>query len=104
MTLHMDRSFRLPESEYFPGAQRKSGIAIHHGAEEAPHQARVRHWAARRCGCRSGRREEHPVRRASTAEVGLSPCRRRSYGRGPSLRNALVSSYISLMSTDISLM
>ncbi len=25
MTLHMDRSFRLPESEYFPGAQRKSG-------------------------------------------------------------------------------
>ena len=30
MTLHMDRSFRLPESEYFPGAQRKSGIAVHH--------------------------------------------------------------------------
>ncbi len=41
------------------------------------------------------------MRRASTAEFGLSPCRERSYGRRPSLRNALVSSYITLMSTDI---
>ena len=81
MAVLIDRSVRLPESEYFPQARQKSGIAIHHGAEEAPHQARVRHWAARRCGCRSGRREEHPVRRASTAEVGLSPCRDCSYGR-----------------------
>ncbi len=30
MTLHMDRSFRLPESEYFAQPQAKSGIAIHH--------------------------------------------------------------------------
>jgi hypothetical protein len=30
VTLHIDRSLRLPEAEYFPGAERKSGIAIHH--------------------------------------------------------------------------
>ena len=42
MTLHIDRSFRLPESEYFPGTQRKSGIAIHHGAEAAPHHVTTR--------------------------------------------------------------
>jgi len=41
------------------------------------------------------------VRRASTAVFGVSPCRERSYGRRPSLRNALVPTYITLMSTDI---
>ena len=30
MTVLIERSLRLPESEYFPGAERKSGIAIHH--------------------------------------------------------------------------
>lgn len=30
MTVLIERSLRLPQSEYFPGAQRKSGIAIHH--------------------------------------------------------------------------
>ena len=47
MTLHIDRSFRLPESEYFPGAQRKSGIAIHHsvgGTAESTFQ----YWRADR--------------------------------------------------------
>ncbi len=30
MAVPIDRSLRLPQSEYFPGAQHKSGIAIHH--------------------------------------------------------------------------
>jgi hypothetical protein len=30
MAVRIDRSLRLPESQYFPGAQRKTGIAIHH--------------------------------------------------------------------------
>ncbi len=30
MTVHVDRSLQLPETEYFPGVQEKSGIAIHH--------------------------------------------------------------------------
>ena len=30
MTVHVDRSLRLPEGEYFPEPQRKTGIAIHH--------------------------------------------------------------------------
>jgi hypothetical protein len=30
MTVHIDRSLWLPETEYFPGAQKKTGIAIHH--------------------------------------------------------------------------
>lgn len=30
MTIHVDRSLRLPEAEYFPGREQKSGIAIHH--------------------------------------------------------------------------
>ena len=30
MTVHVDRSLRLPESEYFAHPQTKSGIAIHH--------------------------------------------------------------------------
>ena len=33
-----------------------------------------------------------------------SPCRKRSYGRRPSLRATLRSSYITLMSIDITLM
>jgi hypothetical protein len=60
--------------------------ALRRGAQEAPHQARVRHRAHRRRGYRSGHREEHPVRRASTAECGLSPCRERSYGWPASLQ------------------
>jgi hypothetical protein len=60
MAVLIDRSVRLPESEYFPQARQKSGIAIHHGAEEAPHQARVRDWAHRRRGYRSGHREHDP--------------------------------------------
>jgi hypothetical protein len=30
MSVHVDKSLRLPESEYFPGPRPKSGIAIHH--------------------------------------------------------------------------
>ena len=30
MSVRIDRSLRLPQSEYFPGAEPKSGIAIHH--------------------------------------------------------------------------
>jgi hypothetical protein len=30
MRVHIDRSLRLPASEYFPGPERKTGIAIHH--------------------------------------------------------------------------
>jgi hypothetical protein len=30
MSVHIDRSLRLPETEYFPSTERKSGIAIHH--------------------------------------------------------------------------
>ena len=30
MPVLIDRSVRLPESEYFPQVQQKSGIAIHH--------------------------------------------------------------------------
>ena len=30
MTVQVDRSLQLPETEYFPGAQKKSGIALHH--------------------------------------------------------------------------
>ena len=63
MTLHMDRSFRLPESEYFAQPQAKSGIAIHHRVAEAPHQARVRDRAHRRRGYWSGHRDGDPVRR-----------------------------------------
>lgn len=47
MTLHMDRSFRLPESEYFPGAQRKSGIAIHHSVGGTA-ESTFRWWRADR--------------------------------------------------------
>ena len=47
MTLHVDRSFRLPESEYFPGAQRKSGIAIHHSVGGTA-ESTFRWWRADR--------------------------------------------------------
>ena len=30
MAVHVDRRMRLPAAEFFPGAQRKSGIALHH--------------------------------------------------------------------------
>ena len=30
MPVHVDRSLRLPESQYFPDPQEKSGIALHH--------------------------------------------------------------------------
>ncbi|MBI4503643.1 MAG: N-acetylmuramoyl-L-alanine amidase [Gemmatimonadetes bacterium] len=30
MAVNVDRTFRLPDSEYFPDPQRKPGIAIHH--------------------------------------------------------------------------
>ncbi|MBI2535882.1 MAG: hypothetical protein HYW06_02705 [Gemmatimonadetes bacterium] len=30
MPVPVDRSLRLPETEYVPGSQHKSGIAIHH--------------------------------------------------------------------------
>jgi hypothetical protein len=30
MTVLIEGSLRLPESEHFPGTQQKSGIAIHH--------------------------------------------------------------------------
>src|SRR3970282_1381418 len=30
MAVHVDRSLRLPKSEYFAMRQRKSGIALHH--------------------------------------------------------------------------
>ncbi len=38
MPVPVDRSLRLPETEYFPGSQQKTGIAIHHtvgGSAEA---------------------------------------------------------------------
>ena len=38
MAVQVDRSLHLPESEYFAQPQAKSGSAIHHGAEAAPHQ------------------------------------------------------------------
>ena len=41
---------------------------------------------------------------SETAECDPSPCRKRSYGRRPSLRATLRSSYITLMSIDITLM
>jgi hypothetical protein len=30
MAIRIDRSLRLPETQYFPGPERKSGIALHH--------------------------------------------------------------------------
>jgi N-acetyl-anhydromuramyl-L-alanine amidase AmpD len=30
MTLHIDRTLRLPKTEYFPAVEKKNGIALHH--------------------------------------------------------------------------
>jgi hypothetical protein len=43
MALHVNRSLRLPRGEYFPGIQRKSGIAIHHTVGGSA-EASVRIW------------------------------------------------------------
>ena len=43
MTVHIDRSLQLPETEYFPGAQNKTGIAIHHTAGGSA-RSTVRWW------------------------------------------------------------
>lgn len=43
MTVHVDKSLRLPPSEYFPEVQRKTGIAIHHTVCVSAH-ATVELW------------------------------------------------------------
>ncbi len=45
MAVHVDRSLRLPESEYFAGPQAKTGIALHHTVSDDAHSA-VRWWHA----------------------------------------------------------
>ena len=37
MTVHLDRSLRLPDDEYFAERERKTGIAIHHTVCGAAH-------------------------------------------------------------------
>ena len=37
MTVHVDKSMRLPESEYFADPQKKSGIALHHTVCSSAH-------------------------------------------------------------------
>ncbi len=104
MAVQVDRSLRLPESEYFAQPQAKSGIAIHHGAEEAPHQARVRHRAHRRRGYRSGHRDEHPVSTRYLSPLGAIACRDRSYARSAGhLRRPLRSRSRSVRSLSRSL-
>ena len=47
MTVLIERSLRLPESEYFPGTQQKSGIAIHHTVGGTA-ESTFRWWRAKR--------------------------------------------------------
>jgi hypothetical protein len=37
MPVHVDRSLRLPESEYFPDAQANTGIPLHHTVCDSAH-------------------------------------------------------------------
>ena len=37
MAVHVDRSLSLPQSEYFPNPQAKSGIALHHTVCHSAH-------------------------------------------------------------------
>ena len=37
MAVHVDRSLSLPQSEYFPDPQAKSGIALHHTVCHSAH-------------------------------------------------------------------
>ena len=39
MAVHVDRSLSLPQSEYFPDPQAKSGIALHHTVCHSAHDA-----------------------------------------------------------------
>lgn len=43
MTVHADRSVRLPETEFFAEPQRKTGIALHHTVGGAA-RTTVAHW------------------------------------------------------------
>ena len=45
MSINVDRSLEMPESEYFPEPQAKSGIALHHTVSDNAHSA-VRRWHA----------------------------------------------------------
>ena len=68
MTVHVDRSMVLPESEYFASPEAKSGIALHHtvcddaetSARLCPHPAAFGALAPRRGG--RGRRDREGVR------------------------------------------
>jgi len=50
MSINVDRSLEMPESEYFPEPQAKSGIALHHtvchDAAHASHQDLTRRYIA----------------------------------------------------------
>ncbi len=45
MSINVDRSLALPESEYFAERQAKSGIALHHTVGDDAHTT-VRLWRA----------------------------------------------------------
>ncbi len=78
--------------------------ALHRGAEEAPHQARVRPWAHRRRGYRRGHREHDPVIMRSLSPLSAIACRDRSYARSAGhLKRPLRSRSRSVRSLDQSL-
>ena len=54
MTVHVDRSLRLPQGEYFAERERKTGIAIHHTVCGAAHTT-IELWRTDRTP-RGGRR------------------------------------------------
>ena len=104
MAVLIDRSVRLPKSEYFPQVQRKSGIAIHHTVGGSACDGTVGHRAARRRGRRSGHRKHDPVISRSLSPLGAIACRDRSYARSAGhLRRPLRSRSRSVRSLSRSL-
>ena len=101
MAVLIDRSVRLPESEYFPQVRQKSGIAIRHRAEEAPHPARVRHRALRRRGYRSGDREEHAVTIAYPRRHDLTRYGNATYEDSPATCNGRLQACGTLLQADV---
>ena len=68
MTVHVDRSLRLPQGEYFAERERKTGIAIHHTVCGAA-RTTIELWL--------GDRTPHGARRCNPARVRcLFPTRR----------------------------
>jgi len=55
MTVHVDRSVRLPEGEYFAERQRKTGIALHHTVGRSA-RSTVEHWRTDRAAGGAPRR------------------------------------------------